>query len=62
VRGFLTIGFSTYEMLEISEAEMDKLLSTKGGDSWEWPYRFCAKTKRVWPRLKWDNMEVFFQG
>jgi hypothetical protein len=45
-------------MVEITEAEMDKLIQGNG-DSLVWPHRFCAETKRVWPPPR-DNAEVFY--
>jgi hypothetical protein len=58
MKGFVKYGLNTYDMLEVTESEMDKLIQT-GGDSFEWPYRYCPETRRVWPKLIWD-MEVFF--
>jgi hypothetical protein len=45
-------------MVEITEAEMDKLVRGSG-DSMEWPYRFCPETKRVWPKPR-PNAEIFY--
>jgi hypothetical protein len=44
-------------MVEITEAEMTKLIR-EGGDSQEWPLRFDRR-KRVWPRPP-ARAEVFF--
>ena len=59
IKGFIQFGLNTYDMYEVTEAKMDKLMRDKG-DSWEWPYRCCLKTRRVWPKLK-PGMSVFFQ-
>jgi hypothetical protein len=58
VKGFIQYGNSTYRMVEITEAEMDKLIR-ESGDSMEWPYRFCPETKRVWPPPR-KGAEVFY--
>jgi hypothetical protein len=56
VKGFIHIGGNPYQMLEVTEAEMDKLMES--GSRYDWPYRF-DKRKRVWPRPPADT-EVFF--
>jgi hypothetical protein len=58
VKGFIRYGHSTYQMVEITETEMDKLVRGSG-DSMEWPYRFCPETKRVWPAPR-PNAEIFY--
>jgi hypothetical protein len=59
MNGFITLGTSTYQMVEVTEAEMDKLISN-GGDSQEWPLRYDRR-RRVWPRPP-AKSEVFFYG
>jgi hypothetical protein len=56
MKAFIHIGLNPYQMLEVSEAEMDKLLKT--GDRFDWPFRF-DKRKRVWPTPP-AKTEVFF--
>jgi hypothetical protein len=57
MKGFLQVGCTVFQMREISEAEMDALIA-KGGDWWDWPYRFDRR-RRVWPQPP-ERAEVFF--
>lgn len=57
MKGFVRLGLSTYQMLEISAPEMDALIAS-GGDSWQWPLRFDDR-RRVWPPPR-DGWEVFY--
>lgn len=58
MKGFIYIGTSLYQMLEVTEAEMDRLMK-RSGDSQEWPLRFSPVTKRIWPKPP-KGSEVFF--
>lgn len=58
--GLIHIGLSTYQMVEVTEHEMDELMR-KGGDSLKWPLRFSPVTKRVWPKPP-RGSEVSFHG
>jgi hypothetical protein len=57
MKGFLHTGCTIYQMFEVTEAEMDALIA-KGGDDWDWPFRFDRR-KRIWPRPP-KLAEVFF--
>ena len=56
MKGFIHIGLSTYQMVEVSESEMDALI--KEGDGQSWPFRFDHK-KRIFPAPR-DGWEPFF--
>lgn len=58
MKGFLHLGFSIFEMLEVSEAEMDKLMESERGNIFDWPFRFDQR-KCVWPTPP-KKTEVFF--
>lgn len=46
MKGFIIIGRSTYQMVEIFPSEMDDLLKT--ADSQLWPLRFDCR-RRIFP-------------
>lgn len=56
MKGFVRIGLSTYQMIEIEPEEMDELL--KKGDSQIWPLRF-DRHQRVHP-VPWEQDVTIF--
>jgi hypothetical protein len=58
VRAFLHLDFSIFQMLVVTEVEMDKLIAQGGDGQFDWPFRFDCR-KRVWPKPP-DRCEVFF--
>jgi hypothetical protein len=58
MRGFIHLDFSIFQMLEVTEDEMDKLIAQGGDSQFDWPFRFDRR-KRVWPKLP-DRCMVFF--
>jgi hypothetical protein len=57
MRAFIRYGLSTYQMVEVTEAEMDKL--QQGGDGILWPHRFSPETRRVYPEPR-EQAELIF--
>jgi hypothetical protein len=57
VKAFLHLDFSIFEMLEVTEKQMDKLMESEGR-TWDWPFRFDRR-KRIWPKPP-ERCEVFF--
>lgn len=59
MKGFIIIGRSTYQMVDIAPSEMDDLI--KAQDVHLWPPRFDCN-KRVWPPLPFDWETIFYEN
>jgi hypothetical protein len=59
VKGWISIGHFAFEMLEVTEGAMDKLIES-GMETTDWPFRFDQR-QRVWPALP-KGCEVFFNA
>jgi hypothetical protein len=58
MKGFVRIGLSTYQMMEVDPEEMDELM--KQPDCMLWPLRF-DRNKRVWPMPWQEDIMIFFR-
>jgi hypothetical protein len=59
MKGFIVIGLSTYQMMEIEPSEMDALI--KKGDSMLWPFRF-DRNKRIFPVPPDDCEPIYYES
>lgn len=57
MKAFIRLGGNTYQMAEVTAAEMDALITK--GDRFKWPHYF-DRSKRMWPPVPEGDEATFY--